>query len=106
MLCISACQVLEALYCKQWTELDGVGALIITPTRELAYQIFETLRKVGHYHDVSAGLIIGRVKYSLRLCKSLCEVFGHSFFFRLHWFPAPSELTGCLGVILKGGTSA
>jgi len=61
MLCISACQVLEALYCKQWTRLDGVGALIITPTRELAYQIFETLRKVGHYHDVSAGLIIGRV---------------------------------------------
>jgi ATP-dependent RNA helicase DDX10/DBP4 len=51
--------VLEALYCKQWTRLDGVGALIITPTRELAYQIFETLRKVGHYHDVSAGLIIG-----------------------------------------------
>ena len=61
MLCISACQVLEALYCKQWTGLDGIGALIITPTRELAYQIFETLRKVGRYHDVSAGLIIGRV---------------------------------------------
>ncbi|GFG32355.1 hypothetical protein Cfor_10915 [Coptotermes formosanus] len=51
--------VLEALYCKQWTRLDSVGALIITPTRELAYQIFETLRKVGRYHDVSAGLIIG-----------------------------------------------
>ncbi|PNF42448.1 putative ATP-dependent RNA helicase DDX10 [Cryptotermes secundus] len=51
--------VLEALYCKQWTRLDGIGALIITPTRELAYQIFETLRKVGYYHDMSAGLIIG-----------------------------------------------
>ncbi|EFN73577.1 Probable ATP-dependent RNA helicase DDX10 [Camponotus floridanus] len=51
--------VLEILYCKQWTRLDGVGALIITPTRELAYQIYETLRKVGRYHDVSAGLIIG-----------------------------------------------
>ncbi|EZA61622.1 putative ATP-dependent RNA helicase DDX10 [Ooceraea biroi] len=51
--------VLEALYCKQWTRLDGLGALIITPTRELAYQIYETLRKIGHYHDVSGGLIIG-----------------------------------------------
>jgi ATP-dependent RNA helicase DDX10/DBP4 len=61
MLYVSACQVLEALYCKQWTRLDGVGALIITPTRELAYQIFETFRKVGCYHDVSAGLIIGKV---------------------------------------------
>lgn len=51
--------VLEHLYIKKWTRLDGVGALIITPTRELAYQIFEMLRKVGFYHDFSAGLIIG-----------------------------------------------
>lgn len=51
--------VLEILYCKQWTRLDGLGALIITPTRELAYQIYETLRKVGKHHDTSAGLIIG-----------------------------------------------
>ena len=51
--------VLERLYCLQWTRLDGLGALIITPTRELAYQIFETFRKVGIHHDLSAGLIIG-----------------------------------------------
>lgn len=51
--------VMEILYCKQWTRLDGLGALVITPTRELAYQIYETLRKVGRYHDISAGLIIG-----------------------------------------------
>lgn len=51
--------VLEVLFCKQWTNLDGVGALVITPTRELAYQIFETLRKIGIYHDFSAGLVIG-----------------------------------------------
>lgn len=36
-----------------------MGALVISPTRELAYQIYETLRKVGHLHDFSAGLIIG-----------------------------------------------
>ncbi|XP_030033796.2 probable ATP-dependent RNA helicase DDX10 [Manduca sexta] len=51
--------ILEKLFCKKWTRLDGVGALVISPTRELAYQIYETLRKIGHLHDFSAGLIIG-----------------------------------------------
>ncbi|KZZ87723.1 ATP-dependent RNA helicase DBP4 [Ascosphaera apis ARSEF 7405] len=51
--------VLENLYRAQWTELDGLGALIISPTRELALQIFEVLRKIGRYHTFSAGLVIG-----------------------------------------------
>lgn len=51
--------LLEVLYNKQWTQLDGLGALVITPTRELAYQIFEVLNKVGKDHDFSAGLVIG-----------------------------------------------
>uniref|UniRef100_A0A8C6S7J2 ATP-dependent RNA helicase n=1 Tax=Neogobius melanostomus TaxID=47308 RepID=A0A8C6S7J2_9GOBI len=41
--------VLECLYREQWSSVDGLGALIISPTRELAYQTFE----------FSAGLIIG-----------------------------------------------
>lgn len=51
--------ILEKLFCQKWTRLDGLGALIISPTRELAYQIYATLRKIGVYHDFSAGLIIG-----------------------------------------------
>ncbi|KYK61354.1 ATP-dependent RNA helicase DBP4 [Drechmeria coniospora] len=51
--------VLEKLYRAQWTEFDGLGALIISPTRELAVQIFEVLRKVGRNHTFSAGLVIG-----------------------------------------------
>lgn len=51
--------VLENLYRKRWTSEDGLGALIVSPTRELAIQIFEVLRKVGRYHTFSAGLVIG-----------------------------------------------
>ncbi|XP_056302640.1 probable ATP-dependent RNA helicase DDX10 [Danio aesculapii] len=51
--------VLECLYREQWTAMDGLGALIISPTRELAYQTFEVLRKIGKNHEFSAGLVIG-----------------------------------------------
>ncbi|EFX06167.1 dead box RNA helicase [Grosmannia clavigera kw1407] len=51
--------VLEKLYRARWTEYDGLGALIISPTRELSVQIFEVLRKVGRHHRFSAGLVIG-----------------------------------------------
>ena len=51
--------ILELLWRERWTPLDGIGALIISPTRELAYQTFEVLRKVGCRHDFSAGLVIG-----------------------------------------------
>lgn len=51
--------LLEKLYRAQWTEFDGLGALVISPTRELAVQIFQVLRKIGRYHAFSAGLVIG-----------------------------------------------
>ncbi|KAJ1782114.1 ATP-dependent RNA helicase dbp4, partial [Coemansia sp. RSA 2399] len=51
--------ILETLYRSNWTHLDGLGALVISPTRELAVQIFEVLRKIGRYHSFSAGLVIG-----------------------------------------------
>lgn len=51
--------VLEVLHRKKWTQLDGLGALIISPTRELAIQIFEVLRKIGRPHGFSAGLVMG-----------------------------------------------
>lgn len=51
--------MLECLHRDNWSPNDGLGALIITPTRELAYQIFEVLRIIGKKHNFSAGLIIG-----------------------------------------------
>lgn len=51
--------VLELLWRERWGPEDGMGALVISPTRELAYQTFEVLRKVGCGHDFSAGLVTG-----------------------------------------------
>ena len=51
--------VLERLWRLRWGRLDGLGALIVAPTRELALQIFDVLRLVGVQHTLSAGLVIG-----------------------------------------------
>ncbi|KAL4144643.1 hypothetical protein PRNP1_013769 [Phytophthora ramorum] len=51
--------VLEKLFRLRWGVEDGLGALVISPTRELALQIFEVLRNVGKAHAFSAGLVIG-----------------------------------------------
>ncbi|KAF2189491.1 DEAD-domain-containing protein [Zopfia rhizophila CBS 207.26] len=53
--------VLENLYRLQHVGVDaGLGALIISPTRELAIQIFDVLYKLGkHGHMFAAGLVIG-----------------------------------------------
>ena len=66
---------LEILHRRKWGPQDGLGALIISPTRELvsltfplasgltisiqAVQIFDVLRSIGRYHNFSAGLVIG-----------------------------------------------
>ncbi|KAF9021679.1 DEAD-domain-containing protein [Hymenopellis radicata] len=51
--------VLEILHRRRWGPTDGLGALIISPTRELAVQIFDVLRSIGGYHSFSAGIVIG-----------------------------------------------
>ena len=56
---------LEKLYRERWGEGDGVGALIISPTRELALQIFEVLRKLAKRHvGMTAALITGGKDFS------------------------------------------
>ncbi|XP_077977413.1 putative ATP-dependent RNA helicase DDX10 [Glandiceps talaboti] len=51
--------ILECLFRNRWSAIDGLGALIISPTRELALQTYEVLCKIGKKHDFSAGLVIG-----------------------------------------------
>jgi len=36
--------LIEKLYREKWTSLDGLGAIVIVPIRELAIQCFEVLR--------------------------------------------------------------
>ena len=52
--------ILEKLHAEKWSpRTDGIGALVLTPTRELALQIFSELRSVGKKHRLSIGLLIG-----------------------------------------------
>jgi ATP-dependent RNA helicase DDX10/DBP4 len=51
--------LLELLYRKGWTPQDGVGAIVLSPTRELAGQLFAVLRKIGRNHTFSLGLLMG-----------------------------------------------
>ena len=54
--------LVEKLWRERWSVSDGLGALVLSPTRELAVQIFEVLRAIGKNHSLSAGLITGGKK--------------------------------------------
>ena len=51
--------LIERLYREEWNEESGVGALVLSPTRELAMQIFKVLQAVGFKHTFSAALLTG-----------------------------------------------
>ncbi|GMT01377.1 hypothetical protein PENTCL1PPCAC_23551, partial [Pristionchus entomophagus] len=52
--------LLECLWRARWSrKTDGLGALVISPTRELALQTFNTINKVGKHHDFSCCLLMG-----------------------------------------------
>ncbi|XP_062190411.1 DEAD-box ATP-dependent RNA helicase 32-like [Phragmites australis] len=54
--------VIEKLYRERWGPEDGVGCIILSPTNDLAGQIFEVIRKVGKFHNLSGGVIVGKRK--------------------------------------------
>lgn len=54
--------VLECLFRNRFSPADGPGAAILSPTRELAVQIFQVLKTVGKFHTFSVGLLIGGKK--------------------------------------------
>ena len=54
--------LLERLFRQRFSPLDGVGAIVLSPTRELALQLFDVLRQVGAYHSFTAGILVGGKK--------------------------------------------
>ncbi|CAI4229941.1 unnamed protein product [Auanema sp. JU1783] len=60
--------ILECLWRNHWSPDLGLGALIISPTRELALQTYTCLNNIGRFHKFSAALLIGGtdVKYELQ----------------------------------------
>ena len=51
--------IVEKLYRHRFIPLDGLGALVIVPVRELAIQVFEVLNSFSNEIELSVGLIIG-----------------------------------------------
>jgi ATP-dependent RNA helicase DDX10/DBP4 len=51
--------LMEKLYRNRWGEADGLGGLIISPTRELAMQIFEVFRTIGEQQGLTGALVVG-----------------------------------------------
>ncbi|RUS88385.1 hypothetical protein EGW08_003841 [Elysia chlorotica] len=51
--------ILETLFKQRYTPSFGMAALVISPTRELAFQSFDVLKKIGKLHDLSFGLVTG-----------------------------------------------
>ncbi|MCP9264306.1 Ddx10 protein [Dirofilaria immitis] len=52
--------LLECLWRQRWSRMvDGLGALIISPTRELAFQTYQVLNKIGAHHQFSVAVLIG-----------------------------------------------
>ena len=54
---------MENLYRDGWIKEEGLAALILLPTRELAIQVFEVINKIGKYHNFSVGMVIGGNDY-------------------------------------------
>ena len=51
--------LVEKLYRNKFIPLDGLGAIVIVPVRELAMQVFEVLNSFTAQMEISIGLITG-----------------------------------------------
>jgi ATP-dependent RNA helicase DDX10/DBP4 len=54
--------LMERLFRARVSRLDGPAAIVLSPTRELALQIFQVLLKIGSSHLFSAGMVVGGKK--------------------------------------------
>jgi ATP-dependent RNA helicase DDX18/HAS1 len=50
---------IELLHRLKFKPMNGTGVIVITPTRELALQIFGVVRDLMRYHSQTFGIVIG-----------------------------------------------
>ncbi|CAD8206942.1 unnamed protein product [Paramecium pentaurelia] len=65
---------LELIYKNQFQQKNGTGIIVLTPTRELAQQIFDVAKDLLFYHQKTLGLLIGganRKEEAIRLQKGV-----------------------------------
>ncbi len=51
--------LIEKLYRNKIMPMDGLGAIVLVPVRELAMQVFEVLNSFTSHMEISVGLVIG-----------------------------------------------
>ncbi|VDN42097.1 unnamed protein product [Dibothriocephalus latus] len=74
--------VLEYIYHEKITQFDGPVAVILTPTRELARQIYDVFRRVGRFHNFTILNIMGgktRVSWLVVFNNFPLSAAGHYF---------------------------
>ncbi|KAF2869670.1 P-loop containing nucleoside triphosphate hydrolase protein [Massariosphaeria phaeospora] len=65
---------IETLHSLRFKPRNGVGAIIISPTRELALQIFGVARELMESHSMTYGTVMGganRSAEAVKLCKGV-----------------------------------
>lgn len=56
--------LVEDLFRERTCKEDGLVGMIVSPTRELALQIFEVVKVVTHAHAFSCGLVVGGTDFA------------------------------------------
>lgn len=51
--------LIQKLYRNKFIPMDGLGAIVIVPVRQLAMQVFEVLNSFTANKEISVGLVIG-----------------------------------------------
>lgn len=67
--------LLEDLFRERWSRTDGVGAVVLSPSRELAAQIYEVLVVLAHRHRFTSALLLGGTNVMReRRAASACQI--------------------------------